>query len=354
MPKANLLKNITINWISLVAAGANRREFLAKDGNSVRFECRVRKVDEEKRQVTGVLYPVGEVDTQGDFTTEAELDAAMLDFASKGRVAAGKAGDVNHDEQATGDYFPEVWKIREGDPLFPDDVGAWAVTRQIVDDARWEAVKSGEFNAFSFGGTALRVFDAEVTKAAGHTVLLRQLVALAKGPLADALARREIPNLLEALWDALWDAYYKSDRDGEKPALLAVLDEATPYLEKSDTALLKRFTKEEKTVDKTMDKKGFREAVAELLEKFMPGGSDKPSAPVDATAAVEAAKAELTAEHTKAVEALNSEHAVAMKALQEQIDELKKATPGSARVEVTDPAGVQKVGGSFCGYTDAA
>lgn len=105
-----------------------------------------------------------------------------------------------------------------------------------------------------------------------------------------------------------------------------------------------------------MDKKGLLKsfmdsmgtALGTLLDKI-DGVQAEPGAD-----GIEAAKAALAAEHTQALETLKAEHTAALKALQDQIEELKKATPGSARQEVTDPAGVQKVGGAFCGYTDAA
>jgi hypothetical protein len=165
---ANRLTQITIQFISLVAAGANRRELIAKGDGGFRLSAELRKTDDEKRIAYSVVYPPGQVDTQGDFATEADFDLAMLDFAAKGRSAAGVAADVNHDENPTGDYFPEVWKIREGDALFPEDVGAWAVGRKVVDEERWGAIKSGVYKAFSFGGTAVVIPGQPVTKGNEH------------------------------------------------------------------------------------------------------------------------------------------------------------------------------------------
>ena len=73
MPRvANRLKNVQIDFISLVPAGANRRTFVARsahlDEGDTRtpvtldaqvLKARIHKVDEEKREVTGVIYPVG-------------------------------------------------------------------------------------------------------------------------------------------------------------------------------------------------------------------------------------------------------------------------------------------------------
>lgn len=345
MPRAHLLKNISINWISLVPAGANRRVFTAKgsDGYAFTFTCDVRKLDEEKREVTGVVYPIGEVDTHGDFTTEPELDAAMHDFAAKGRTAAGAAGDVNHDQQATGDYFPQVFKVEAHhvghDGFTAADVGAWAVTRKIVDDGRWEAVKSGELNAFSFGGTALRVFDQEVSKAAAVSTIARQAVAVLKGPLADQLARRELPNMIEALCEALWDAYYGTNYGDEKPALLAVIDEATAMLNT------------EKIMDKKSLLKSFTDSLAALVGGFADGGIVEPAAEPgpDAAASVAAAKAE----HEAAITALNAEHETAVAVMAAKIEALEKATPGTGRADINNPPAGTVLGGFFTGHATA-
>ena len=113
MPRGRRMTKIDIEFISLVPEGANRRYFIAKADGRFELAVQVRKVDAVKKQVTGVVYGIGELDTHGDFATEADFDAAMHAFMRKGRVAAGIAGDIEHDETPTEDYFCAVWKIQE-------------------------------------------------------------------------------------------------------------------------------------------------------------------------------------------------------------------------------------------------
>lgn len=350
MALANRLTQLTIKFISLVPAGANRRELVAKGDGGWTLQAEIRKLDDERREATSVVYPVGEVDTQGDFMTEADFDAAMADFMAKGRTAAGKAADVDHDEQPTGDYFVEAWKIQPKDPRFPDDAGAWAVTRKVVDDARWEAIKAGAYKAFSFGGTAVRIPDQLVSKSAGLAEWKRVAVAVGKGLLADALTRRELPNLIDAACWAMWDAFYgaPANTDDERAAVAEVVAELTTYLSKSN---------KESGMDKSILKR-LGDSVAELFRKAAEEPEVAPAKTGDGSTdlvaeAVEAAKAEQAAAHAEALEALKAEHAAALEAKaaelaekDEKIAELEKAAPASGRIDTNGAGdGVTKTGG---------
>jgi hypothetical protein len=348
---AHRLTQITVKFISLVAAGANRREFVAKakaDG-SVGFEVEARlvKVDDALREVSGALYPAGQVDTQGDFVTAEDWDLAMLDFQAKGRGAAGVSCDINHDEQPTGDYLVEVYRTIADDPRWPDETpGTWIVTRKIVDDARWEAVKSGTFKAFSFGGTAVRIPNQVVRK---DDPIKRQVLALCKGPLADALARREIPNLIEATYQALWDAYHGTDMGAEKPALAEVVAELQAELSK------------ENHVDKSMLKK-LADAIAALFVPLVEEAPESSLAPIsgaepatksdevlDDVDKVADAVAAAKAEHLVEVEALKAAHAAELASLNEKIEALEKLTPDSGRHDHNGTGDGGVSGGVFAG-----
>jgi DNA adenine methylase len=41
--------------------------------------------------------------------------------------------------------------------------GTWMMAVKVLDDALWQAVKSGELTGFSIGGSAVRRPDAEAT-----------------------------------------------------------------------------------------------------------------------------------------------------------------------------------------------
>jgi hypothetical protein len=340
MPTANRLTQLTIKFISLVPAGANRREFIAKGDGCFAVDARVVKVDEALRQVTGALYPPGEVDTQGDFATRADVDLAMSDFQAKGRGAAGQACDLDHDERPTGDYIVECFKLAEGDTRYPGETpGTWIVTRQITDAATWAKVLDGTYKAFSFGGTAIRIPNVEVSKGAAGAPVARAVRALiAKGLLADMMARMEVPHLLDAACSALWDAFYgaPANTEDEKAAVAAVVAELAAELAKEDAPMKLTNTARKSLLDRFnewLDGLGRGDAPAP------PAPPTEPPAPAVKTAeelvaeAVEAAKADLTALHTAAVEALRAEHAAKVAELEDEITRLENLAPGSMRID---------------------
>jgi len=327
---ANRLTQITLKFFSLVPAGANRREFVAKaDGPSpLPIEVKLLKVNEELRQVTGAIYPPGQVDTQGDFITEADFDAAMHDFMAKGRTAAGVACDRDHDEAPTTDYIVEAYKLAEGDARWPGEIpGSWIITRQITDEDTWTKVLDGTYKAFSFGGTAVRIPNQPVTKTDDPAALRRFAEALKKGLLADRMGRMEIPHLLDAACAAMWDAYYgaPANTDEERAAVAEVVAELTAELNK------------ESSMDKSVLKRlqdGIAALFAKAVEEPEPVVEPTPE-PAPATKSaeelVEEAVATAKAEHEAAVEAMKAEHAAEVQALKDEIERLGKLAPGTGR-----------------------
>lgn len=332
---ANELVELDIQFVTLCAAGANRRKFVAK-GRDAAFELplasRVLKLDDEQQIVYGVLYPIGEVDTQGDFITEAELDKAMHGFTARGRTAAGIAGDVNHDEQPTADYFPEVYKIAAGDTRYPEnDWGAWAIARKVVDGDRWAQVKDGTFNAFSLGGTATVIKDSPVRK--GKAVTAEHIAGLLKGRVAEMLADAELSHKIEALNLALFEALWEhgNDKEAAKAAIQALLREGI--------ALTKQETP---TMDKTTLATRITDFVVGLLKDDK---ADAPpiAPPVVDTAALDAVKADLA----KANET-NTALAAQVAQLTEAVEALKAQTPAGGTEHNTQPEG-EALGFSFLG-----
>lgn len=288
---ANRLTHITIQFISLVPAGANRREFTAKGEGlaGMEIEARIVKLDDELRQVSGALYPAGQVDTQGDFVTQADWDLAMHDFMKAGRTAAGQACDLMHDGRATADYIVECFKIGDGgDPRFEgEEPGTWIVTRQVTDDTVWQLVKGGTFRAFSFGGTAMRIPDQIVTKA--------------EEPTMDKSVLKKLAETIAALFAPLVE-------DAPEGAELSLdgVSGATPATK-----------------------------------------ADEPQE--DAAQLVAAAKAELETAHAAAIEALKAEHAAQLAELTEKIEALEKQTPDSGRHDHNGTGDGGVSGGAFAG-----
>lgn len=149
----NRLKNLDVQWISLVRNPANGLPLLLKDANAKPF--RVLKTDDERRMVYGIVYAPDQVDSQGDFADRFEIERAAHAFIKSGR---SQQVDQNHQFEALpGAFVAESWIVRAADPEFADWVpNAWAVGIKIEDDALWQAIKSGEWAGLSLAGKAER------------------------------------------------------------------------------------------------------------------------------------------------------------------------------------------------------
>lgn len=160
-----LLKNIEVDFISLVKRGANQKEIIFKSGNAISKTIEFRKIDEEKRMVYGVVYSPDEIDAQGQFTTTKEIESATERFMKAGKTAMV---DKNHDEKAGQGFIKESWIKKEIDPLFPDEKnGSWVVGIKIENEETWDEIKKGEITGLSMQGIAtlepdtLRTFQGE-------------------------------------------------------------------------------------------------------------------------------------------------------------------------------------------------
>lgn len=153
MPK-RLLKDVQVLFISLVDKGANKRTVIwknaAETAPTMGRTIPIRKIDEEKRLVYGIVYAPDEEDTQGDAMTGPEIEKMAYGFMKAGRT---RNVDQQHDYEADEGFVAESWLIRKGDPMFPEEPeGAWAVAIKVENDDAWKKVKNGEITGLSMGG----------------------------------------------------------------------------------------------------------------------------------------------------------------------------------------------------------
>lgn len=148
------LKNLLVQFISLVDKAANHREFVWKADGGFAGSVLIRKVDEEKRMVYGVVYTPDEVDSQGDYADAPTIERAAHEFLKQQLL---HNVDTQHDFQPEKGYVAESYLIRGVDALFPDDKeGTWVVAIKVEDDEVWKAVKAGDYTGLSLAGTASR------------------------------------------------------------------------------------------------------------------------------------------------------------------------------------------------------
>lgn len=166
MPKR--LKNIDVEFISLVASPATGLPLILKNQEAKATLFKLEKADEDRQVAYGVVYAPGVLDAQGEFTDQYEIEAAAYRFMKAKRV---DRVDQNHDFQPLdGVYVAESWLVKAGDPWFGELPGSWAVGVKVDDKDVWERLQKGELWGFSMAGQAEReeVTPPEDTPDAGE------------------------------------------------------------------------------------------------------------------------------------------------------------------------------------------
>ena len=145
-----LLKNIQIQEISLVKAGANGVQFITKAADGApRVMAAIKKTDSVKKIAVGIVYQPDTPDSDNEMATAEEIEKAA--WGALQNHAIVKTG--HKESEAAPAFLAESYIVKAGDPdEFPE--GGWAVVVKVEDDALWEQIEKGEFQAFSMGGAA--------------------------------------------------------------------------------------------------------------------------------------------------------------------------------------------------------
>lgn len=302
---ATFLKDIRVQFISLVKNGANGKTIIFKSADKEDFQhvrqVSIAKRDEAKRMVYGIVYAPDSEDTQGDMTNAEEIEKAAHQFMAD---LNARQVDKGHDyDPKDGVFVAESWIVRKSDPLFPaEPAGSWAVGIKVNNDEIWQQVEKGEIQGLSMAGEALRI----VQKAADFNSV--QSISGLWG---------ELDSLHQAIRSILEDEAIED----KGAAIGTSIDQFKAYLQgrfqKSDTkpGFFARFFKKEKG-DSEMTKEEVtaivKESVTAAVQEAM---KDRP-API--------AKGDLETMISGAVE-------TAVKPLTERIEAIEKQTPGSGQ-----------------------
>ncbi len=145
------LKDLTVNFISLVAKPANGKPLVLKSqGKPTVFA--LEKMDDALMRAYGIVYSPDQTDSQGDFATADTIRQAATRFM---RQKNQDNVDKEHSYSEEAAFVAETWLVRSQDPLFPGEPdGAWAVGIQINDADLWKQLKSGELAGLSLAGYA--------------------------------------------------------------------------------------------------------------------------------------------------------------------------------------------------------
>lgn len=304
------LKNIDVEWISLVKKGANKRPVIFKSGDKdpAAPELRtipIQKIDEEKRMIFGIVYAPDDVDTQGEYANAEDIEAAAHAFMKDLKNARI---DKQHNETPEEAFVAESWIVRKGDPLFSDEKeGAWAVGIKVEDDDLWKSAKAGEIGGLSMGGTADKIVEKALSfdDASNLDGLFEHLMTLERS-ISSILSDESVEDRKSAIEESI-DQFKTRVLEG---------------VAKSDrTGILSRFLKvfkrkPEPVEDEDMDKKETEALIDEKLGKFK-----------------EEITKELSPEENKETLAKIFKGAFdeCVKPLNERIEKVEKATPGSAQ-----------------------
>lgn len=130
---------------------------------------KITKVDSEKRMVFGFfsINKVGESlveDLQGDLIETEELEEAAYDFVLEARIAG-----TGHTIVGVGHLVESVMLTYEKQQAIQDCLTSMGITAtvslgcegwfggfKIHDETLWEAIKQGNYPAFSIGGSGIR------------------------------------------------------------------------------------------------------------------------------------------------------------------------------------------------------
>ena len=161
---AKELRNIDVQYISLVKSGANRKHIIVKSPDyeegqgTISRLIKIEKVDPVKHMVYGLVYSPNDIDstdTDDEFVTEVEIEKACERFMKQGLTPNV---DVAHSwKKEDGAFIRESWIVKSGDPMFPDEGGAWAVGIKVEKEELWGMVEAKEIAGLSLGGFAEKI-----------------------------------------------------------------------------------------------------------------------------------------------------------------------------------------------------
>jgi len=162
--KPKKLTDIAITHISLVKAGANGKAIIYKSSDKdplYQHQIEIKKSDDERGVIYGIVYAPNEVDTDGEYAEADEIIKAAYNFMkSKNTRNVDKQHSFNNEEA----FIAESWIVKENDSIFPDEpVGSWAVAIQLEDEQLKKSAKDGDIAGISMAGTALKKEDKNPT-----------------------------------------------------------------------------------------------------------------------------------------------------------------------------------------------
>ncbi len=135
-------------------------------------EIKIFKIDDEKQIVTGIVHDPYIVDAHGDWIPPNEMEEMAFDFmenSQKIKIGHKKLMEGVRPVESWVERYPttadyrtaiagkphDIYRIKHGEDFV--NSGSWLMSIPIKNKKIWQAIKSGEINAFSFGGEGRRM-----------------------------------------------------------------------------------------------------------------------------------------------------------------------------------------------------
>lgn len=212
------LKNVEIQFVSLVDKAANKKKFAIIKNEDGIFEnyCPIIKADDEKQEVTAIVYEPMVKDAHGEFMNAEEIEKAQRSHALNGFGA-----DVQHSFMKDNSLkIVESWIQKEDGKIGEQDVvkGTWLQTVFVDSPDLWSKIKKGEFTGFSMGGKGERVEkQAEIsTEEKGFIQKMMDFFKVEKSTFTDNVKTRDVNDNYYKLTYALGESLKIYDSENGK------------------------------------------------------------------------------------------------------------------------------------------
>lgn len=144
-----------IDYVTGGEYGSAIEEGVAEAGKSVKKSVlsRIRKVDDFRRWVTGVVLEPDTVDLQGDVITKEDVRRAMEGYMLQSQTV-GHQHETIAPASVVECYLANDDFYLDGKELVRK--GSWVLTVKVFSDSIWNDVITGKITGFSIGGKGIR------------------------------------------------------------------------------------------------------------------------------------------------------------------------------------------------------
>jgi len=169
--KAIEIKGLTVEFVSYVTSPANKKKFFLVKSEDASPEPNVEKQvkilvnkdvsDNEPHLIYGIVYSPGEIDAQGNFMTEKEIQKSQHGFLKNYRLIDEQHNKIPGAGEVVECYCSLADMEISGETITK---GSWILVTE-PDDEAWQEIQKGTYTGYSLYGFAEELIESEVRKA---------------------------------------------------------------------------------------------------------------------------------------------------------------------------------------------